>query len=143
MVDRVLIKGGVAAAMQVSMPGFDVNSASLANMAFDARFANMHLVAQGLVYVNWETETFVAYGTTYATIPRVFCGFVPPSSSPNPDPIEITSPDAVLTSGSGTWLSLTRAIGQTNGISFYSGFQGVASDVRPFASTYFYYSAYR
>jgi hypothetical protein len=41
MVQRTIIRGGAAAAIQVSLPGFDVTTASLQQMAFDARFGFM------------------------------------------------------------------------------------------------------
>jgi hypothetical protein len=34
---------GQSAALQVSLPGFNVETTTLNNMAFDARFANMHV----------------------------------------------------------------------------------------------------
>jgi hypothetical protein len=37
---RVRLRGGVAAALQVSLPGYNVETTTLNNMAFDARFAN-------------------------------------------------------------------------------------------------------
>jgi hypothetical protein len=75
MTRRVLIQGGQAAAIQVSLPGFDVLSATLDQMAFDARFGNMRLVQSGTIYVPNLTTQTVYLPTSYSTVPRVVAGF--------------------------------------------------------------------
>jgi hypothetical protein len=75
MPKRVLIKGGSAAALQVSLPGFDVTTATLDQMAFDARFANLTVIMKGALAVtqnNWQT---IYFPQAYPVIPRALVNF--------------------------------------------------------------------
>jgi hypothetical protein len=75
MVDRVWIRDGQAAAIQVSLPGYDVKTATLDQMVFDARFANMNLFLKGSLYLTEGSWFTVGFGTTFPTIPRCLVGF--------------------------------------------------------------------
>lgn len=92
MVDRVLIQNGQAAAIQVSLPGFDVKTATLDQMVFDARFANMNLFLKGSIFLTNGSWFTVGFGTTFPTIPRVLAGFQNGGQLAS-----VTMPDASLT----------------------------------------------
>lgn len=147
MVQRVLIQDGAAAGIQVSLPGFDVTTATLNQMAFDSRFANMHLVIQGVVFVSWETPTTVFFPQAFSTIPRLICGMGSTFGGEIPQGMIGTahSPSAVLTSNAGTYLSLVLAQVTNSSMTFYSALFDKDNDpaVRSFASVYCWYSVYR
>jgi hypothetical protein len=151
MVDRVLMKGGALASLQVSLPGFDVNTATLDQMAFDARFSNTSLIMSGSVYVPAETWTTVYFPQSYSTIPRVFCAYNDGGgANPNPDtnPVTVTAPLACLTSGGGTYLGMDLCQVTNSYMQFYAALFDDPSDpnnalIRSFANAYFWYSVYR
>lgn len=153
MVDRVLLKGGALASLQVSLPGYDVKTATLDQMAFDARFSNMNLVMKGSVFVPYETWTTVYFPTTYSTIPRLFCGYNNgggASATPigGADPTRIVCPGAVLTSAGGTYLSMNVVQVTAAYMQFYAALWVDPSNpeqatIRTFANAYFHYAVYR
>lgn len=70
MVDRVLIRGGASAAMRVSLPGFDVNTANLSQLAFDARFANLEVYRKGAVSISGSNAVnSFPFGETLSAAP--------------------------------------------------------------------------
>lgn len=76
MTDRVLIQGGSNSVMRVSLPGYDVNTATLAQLAFDARFANRAIYLRGSISFNPSSGGLsrdVLFGETLAAPPIGFC----------------------------------------------------------------------
>ncbi len=145
MVDRVRIRGGQAAALQVSLPGYDVTTATLDQMAFDARFANMTLVMRGVVFVPHETWTTVYFPTTYSAVPRLFCGLGGAWNQAAATITQIQNPSAILTSNQGTWLNIRMALITASYIQFYSGYgpESENDPIRHFAACHAFYAVYR
>lgn len=153
MVNRVKFQGGALASLKVSLPGYDVDTATFDQLAFDARFANMTLIMSGKIFCPWETWTTVYFPTTYSTIPRAFLGYNNSggsSASPSADPTRIVCPGAVLTSGSGTYLWMNIAFVTTSYMQFYPALwvdPSYPDDeevlIRSFANAYFHYAVYR
>lgn len=77
IIKRASIKGGAAASLRMSLPGYDVDTATLDQMAFDARFANMERYTEGFSVapftgVDGPTSTpFISFGRTFSTVPIV------------------------------------------------------------------------
>jgi hypothetical protein len=87
-VKRASIKGGVDPSLRVSLYPFDVDTATLDQMAFDARFANMERFMQGYAttpLLNDESQpgtVTVSFGRAFTTAPLVIAsygGFSPAS----------------------------------------------------------------
>lgn len=78
--------------MQVSLPGFDVATATLDQMAFDARFANMAVILKGSIGLSVNSWATVPFSTGYATVPRALVGF-----RLNSGPTKASMPAARLT----------------------------------------------
>ncbi|ETR75920.1 hypothetical protein X566_20200 [Afipia sp. P52-10] len=73
MVKRVLMRGGISSALRVSLPGFDVETANLSQLAFDARFANLQVYTKGAVTIGGGN---VAYSFSFGeTLPAAPLGF--------------------------------------------------------------------
>lgn len=73
MVARVLIQGGVASAMRVSFPGYDVNTADLNQTCFDSRWSGSTVYLKGQVDVASNSNTTVSFGETLSA-PPMFVG---------------------------------------------------------------------
>jgi hypothetical protein len=80
-VKRASIKGGVDPSLRVSLYPYDVDSATLDQMAFDARFANMERFLQGSAItplLNDENQlgtVTVNFGRVFATVPLVIAHY--------------------------------------------------------------------
>lgn len=57
MVARVFAQAGVRSALKVSLPGFDVLSAPLSGLAFDAQFGLLQIIARGSVALPTHSPT--------------------------------------------------------------------------------------
>lgn len=68
MVQRVLIQGGASAAISVSLPGVDVTTANIDQMAFDSRWSGHQFYAMGTLDSHIDTATY-SFGETLAQIP--------------------------------------------------------------------------
>lgn len=97
MTKRVLMQSGQAAALQVSLPGYDVTTATLDQMAFDARMGNLRKIIEGGVGIAFPGSASISYPTSYATIPRVVAIFVPSQTifSPSGPVISCTAAGAL------------------------------------------------
>lgn len=145
MVDRVWIRGGVSAAIQVSLPGVDVKTARLDQMAFDARLANMTIIMAGAVQLAAGSETFIGFGQTFSTIPRVLASFGGFQASPPPlaSVPTFTSPGAVLTNH-GSYKSMTVAKVTTSYFSLLSAINDpITPEVNASAACWALYVVYR
>lgn len=77
---RVRIRGGESAALQVSLPGYNVEVCALNNMAFDARFANMTVFVRDAVFFpelyeqNGDQDVVYYYPEVLARPPLCFGG---------------------------------------------------------------------
>jgi hypothetical protein len=73
---RVLIQGGQASAMRVSMPGIDVTTADVDQTVFDSRWSGLIPYRTGqLTSVSQSTSTF-SFGETLDQPPMCVCHFV-------------------------------------------------------------------
>ena len=69
MVRRVLIQGGAAACMSVSLPGVDVLSANIDQMAFDSRWSGHQFYASGTLDSHNSISAFFTFPSTLDQIP--------------------------------------------------------------------------
>ncbi len=145
MVARVKIQGGIGAAIQVSLPGYDVNSATLDQMAFDGRFANMELIMAGFVSVPYQTWVTVYFPTAYAIVPRVFMGLGGSWAQAASTITQIQNPSAILTSNQGTFKNVRLAQVGTSYVQFYSAYgpEVEYDSFRHFAGCTAFYAVYR
>lgn len=74
MVNRVLIQGGQAAAMRVSLPGYDVVSATPDQTCFDARWSGFIPYIKGTVQGANDVAATINYGETLDVAP-FFSGY--------------------------------------------------------------------
>ncbi len=80
-IKRASIKGGVDPSLRASLYPFDVDSATLDQMAFDARFANMERFLQGyaitpvLAQEGVPGTVTVNFGSVFATAPLVIANY--------------------------------------------------------------------
>lgn len=112
MVDRVLIRGGQSAAMRVSLPGYDVQTANISQLAFDARFANLLVYRRGTVAITGSgADNFIPFGETLDKPPLGFfiMGHFPSFG------INGQTPNAVMNYGSSSAYLYRQAITTTTG----------------------------
>jgi hypothetical protein len=78
MVQRVLIKGGQAAAMTVSLPGVDVTTADCNQTCFDSRWSGLTPYMKGTIFVQGtnggNAAASLSFGETLDA-PPLFFGF--------------------------------------------------------------------
>jgi len=138
MPKRVLIQGGQAAAIQVSLPGFDVTTATLDQMAFDARFGHLRLLMNGVIYIPYNTYQTVSYGTTLSRIPRVVACFEQAAIQAS-----AVAPNGNLPTGS-AYNSLQQVEATASYVNFgsFSNIPGDPASEAYAANAYVYYAIY-
>ena len=89
MVNRVLIQAGGAAAMRVSLPGYDVSSATPDQTCFDSRWSGFIPYLKGIVDTANDVTVTVNFGETLDVAPffsgygRTLTGGVPTTAYGN------------------------------------------------------------
>jgi hypothetical protein len=73
---RVLIRGGALSCIRVSLPGIDVTTANLTQLAFDAQFVNLAVYMRGVAFFPYGLHTqsvSISFGETLSQPPLCFC----------------------------------------------------------------------
>lgn len=99
MVQRVLIRGGDASAMRVSLPGYDVNSATIDQTCFDSRWSGLVPYLRGQVSSASDAAATVYFGETLAA-PPLFLGHF--QNTFNGAPITVFANTCTMFRGGGT-----------------------------------------
>lgn len=103
MVNRVLIQGGQAAAMRVSLPGYDVNSATPDQTCFDSRWSGFIPYLKGTVQGANDVAVTVNFGETLDVAP-FFSGYGQSMSGGVPTTSYGNTPFMLRGGGTDQWL---------------------------------------
>lgn len=116
MVQRVLIQGGQAAAMTVSLPAIDVTVADCNQTCFDSRWSGLNPFMKGSVAVSNGGSAGVGYGQTL-DVPPLFFGYGQIINPSNGQPTNEFGTTCYMLRGNGIDEWFYASVG-TSGISF-------------------------